>query len=468
MELTARSGTADPRTDATLLQLVRAGDDAAFGELFARHAAAVRGYALRCCADVADAEDLAAEAFCRVFQAVRRGAGPDGDPRAYLFTVVRRLAAERSLRGRDVPVPDDELRQRVDDRSQPAPVSRVDLQLIARAFRTLPRRWRAVLWRIEVEGEPPAAAAADFGLSANATAALARRARQGLRAAYLQAHLGPTVGGTGCRPVVPKLGAYTAGQVSDAEADRIRSHLAGCPDCATRHAELADVCAGLRRRAGVPAAPLGVGLGHHLGLAKVAARVLVGARLKMAVAAVSVVAVGGLGLAAGPLVARLNPSPTVNGGVAVGPLGTLPSPSRTIGRERIAGAIHVTQRHHARSQQTGPGRQVSAAAGQPATGQGRDRRPAGRHHRDHRADRDADAHRNLCRPGRAPVGHGRGHATRPDHGPAGPEDRPAVRNPAYGQGDARRPVHNEVRPHRFGVTGALSVNRFHPVRPATA
>lgn len=347
MELAARSGTPDPRTDTTLLQLVRAGDDAAFGELFARHAAAVRGYALRCCADVADAEDMAAEAFFRVFQAVRRGAGPDGNPRAYLFTVVRRLAAERSMRCRDVPVSDDELRHQVDDRSEPAPASRVDLQLIAHAFRTLPRRWKAVLWRIEVEGEPPATAAPHFGLSANATAALARRARQGLRAAYLQAHLGSTGGDTGCRAVVAKLGAFTAGQVSGAEADRIRLHLAGCPECADRHAELVDVCAGLRRHAGALVPLAGTGTGHHLLLAKATlgrwvGGVVAGVRLKVAVAAVSVVAVGGTGLAVGPLVARLDPSPTVDRGVAVGPapLGTRPSTTRNVRPERMAGAFH--------------------------------------------------------------------------------------------------------------------------------
>ncbi|HVV20604.1 MAG TPA: sigma-70 family RNA polymerase sigma factor, partial [Pseudonocardiaceae bacterium] len=169
--------------DVELLRLVRAGHDAAFGELFTRHAAAVRGFAMRCCTDVADAEDMAAEAFFRVLQAVRRGAGPDGNVRAYLLTVVRRLAAEWSVRRRDVPVADDELSRQV-DAGYTAPASRADLQLIARAFTSLPQRWRTVLWRVEVEGERPAVVARHFGLSANATAALARRARQGLQAAY--------------------------------------------------------------------------------------------------------------------------------------------------------------------------------------------------------------------------------------------------------------------------------------------
>ncbi|HEX5119095.1 MAG TPA: sigma-70 family RNA polymerase sigma factor [Pseudonocardiaceae bacterium] len=338
-------------TDAELLRLVRAGHEAAFGELFVRHASAVRGYALRCCADVAEAEDLAAEAFFRVFQAVRRGSGPADNMRAYLLTVVRRLAAEWTRR--DVPISDDELGRQVDASGATTPTSGADLQLIARAFTSLPRRWRAVLWRVEVEGERPAVVARHFGLSANATAALARRARRGLRAAYLQAHLSPTGGANGCRTVVAKLGGFTAGQVSGVEADRIEQHLAGCASCRALHAELVDVCAGLRRYAG-SLAP-GAALGHAaLGKAGLIGHIAVtSARLKLAVAAVSAVAVGGFGIAAGPVLHRLDPSP--NHGMAVGPalLSTAPvtdtRASRATGlmQGRIAAAFHPATRHHA-------------------------------------------------------------------------------------------------------------------------
>lgn len=304
-------------SDIELLRLVRAGHDAAFAELFSRHASSVRGFAMRCTSDVADAEDMAAEAFFRVLQAVRRGSGPDDNVRAYLLTVVRRLAAEWSVRRRDVPVADEELSRQV-DAGYAAPVSRADLQLIVRAFSSLPQRWRTVLWQVEVEGERPAVVARHFGLSPNATAALARRARQGLQAAYLQAHLAPAGGsgsggsGSVCRSVVDKLGAFTAGQVTSTEARRIAAHLDDCVSCQALQAELADVCAGLRRYAGSLTPPvLGVGLGAHhvlgghpLLLGKLAAA---GARFKLALAAVSMAAVGGFGVAAGPLMAHIDP-----------------------------------------------------------------------------------------------------------------------------------------------------------------
>jgi RNA polymerase sigma factor (sigma-70 family) len=345
-------------SDAELLRLVRDGHDAAFGELFVRHANAVRGYALRCCADVVDAEDLAAEAFFRVFQAVRRGSGPADNMRAYLLTVVRRLAAEWNRR--DVPLADDELGRQVDASEMATPTSGADLQLIARAFTSLPHRWRAVLWRVEVEGERPAVVARHFGLSANATAALARRARRGLRAAYLQAHLSPTGGANGCRAVVAKLGGFTAGQVTGVEADRIEQHLADCPSCQSLHAELVDVCAGLRRYAGsLPTTALAghaavgkAGLVGHLAAAS--------ARLKLAVAAVSAVAVGGFGVAAGPLLRHIDPSPPTDRGIAVGPLLRTPTggasdPSHPAGptHGRIVGAFDRMARQHGSYPPTG-------------------------------------------------------------------------------------------------------------------
>jgi RNA polymerase sigma factor (sigma-70 family) len=372
--------------DRTLLRLVRAGDDRAFGALFARHASAVRGYALRCCADVADAEDMAAEAFFRVLQAVRRGSGPADNVRAYLFTVVRRLAAEWSVRRRDVPVAAEELGRQV-EAARPAPPPGVDLQLIAAAFTTLPRRWRAVLWRVEVEGERPAVAASQFGLSANATAALARRARQGLRAAYLQAHLAPAGCAGECRTVVAKLGSFTADQVTGAEAARIRGHLAACPSCRALHAELRDVCAGLRRHASALAPLAGGALaGRHLLLGRLLGRfghvLAVGARAKFAVAALSVVAVGGAGFAAGPLIARLDAAPTVNRGFAVGPVRlstsgsatgpARPDPARRGGPGRIAAEFDPTRiRHHVLAPRTAlhvaGGMAPAAGAGTPAT-----------------------------------------------------------------------------------------------------
>ncbi|MEU7787159.1 MULTISPECIES: sigma-70 family RNA polymerase sigma factor [unclassified Amycolatopsis] len=292
--------------EQALLQRLRNGEDAAFGELFELHAAAVRRLAQSLAADRSEAEDITAETFFRVLQALRRGAGPRDYVRAYLLTVARRVSWEWHGARRDVPVSDDELTFRAgagaDTHARTA-----EHTLITTAFTSLPERWRTVLWQTEVEGEQPAMVAPHFGLSANATAALARRARQGLRAAYLQAHLSVNRGPDSCRSVVEKLGGFTAGSVTGAEAERIKAHLHGCASCRATQDELRDVCSSLRAHAGVlvllvPAAASVGGSGVLAGLGTTIKGVLVGSKVKIGLALASTAAVGAVGVAAGPVV----------------------------------------------------------------------------------------------------------------------------------------------------------------------
>lgn len=242
--------TVSATDEAMLLDRLRRGEDDAFGELFELHVTSVRRLARGIARDGTEAEDITAETFFRVLQAVRRGNGPKDNVRAYLLTVARRVTWEWHGARRDVPVSDDELTTRAgagaDTQSSTAEAS-----LITRAFSSLPERWRTVLWQTEVEGVQPANAAPEFGLSPNATAALARRARIGLRAAYLQAHLATGRSNNGCRTVVEKLGGYTAGSITGAEARKVKAHLAACSSCRGTHDELRDVCSSLRSHAGV-------------------------------------------------------------------------------------------------------------------------------------------------------------------------------------------------------------------------
>jgi RNA polymerase sigma factor (sigma-70 family) len=294
-----RAETGDAE-DRALLERLRAGEDAAFGELFSRHSTAVFRLALGLVNDRAEAEDLTAEAFFRVLQAIRRGSGPVDNVRGYLLIVARRVAWEWSLRRKDVPVSDEELTHRAP--SDPDTTGQfTERNLIRRAFTSLPERWRNVLWKMEVEGERPAAVANNFGLSPNATAALARRARQGLRAAYLQAHLAADRSATGCRSVLEKLGAYTAGSTSGIERRRIRAHLSGCASCTAMYAELREVCSGLRAHAGVSLAPAVVaGAAAAGGFGATLKGLLASTKVQIGLAASSAATVGLFGLVVGP------------------------------------------------------------------------------------------------------------------------------------------------------------------------
>jgi hypothetical protein len=132
-----------------------------------------------------------------------------------------------------------------------------EVALVSGAFRALPERWRSVLWLTEVEGMPARQAAAVLGMSPNAVAQLAMRARAGLRRNYLQAHVGNGVSKE-CKYTVDRLGAYVAGALPRREITKVERHLDGCELCAARLADLEDVGSTLRRFAIIPI-PLGLG-----------------------------------------------------------------------------------------------------------------------------------------------------------------------------------------------------------------
>ncbi len=97
-----------------------------------------------------------------------------------------------------------------------------------------------MLWHTEVEGEKPAAIAPLLGLTANGVSALAYRAREGLRQAYLQQHLA-AVAGDRCRWTTERLGAYVRGGLTKRENRNVREHLDDCAKCTAVYLELVEV-----------------------------------------------------------------------------------------------------------------------------------------------------------------------------------------------------------------------------------
>ena len=224
-------------SDAELLDQARSGDEAAFPELYVRHQAA----ALRLASTYrrqGDPEDLVNGAFERVLGAIRRGAGPTESFRAYLFVTLRRLAAERDDRPADQAL--DEVPEPVSEEAGSAELGQADREIIAQAFESLPERWQAVLWHTAVEGRQPEELAGVLGVSANAAAAMAYRAREKLRQSYLQAHL-LAAPAPAHEPSRSRLGAYVRDGLSKRDHDAVADHLRGCESCTALVAELEDV-----------------------------------------------------------------------------------------------------------------------------------------------------------------------------------------------------------------------------------
>jgi RNA polymerase sigma factor (sigma-70 family) len=249
-----------PPSDVELIDRLRAGDDTAYEELFRRHADAVRRYARTCCRDADTADDLTAEVFARVLQAVRGGSGPEYAVRAYLLTSVRRVAAgwTRSARreqlvddfavfaaqsARPAPAADDDtLELGADVRA----LHEAEQSMAVRAFRSLPERWQAVLWHTEIEDESPSQVATLFGLDANGTRVLASRAREGLKQAYLQAHVSDALAGDEeCARYADQLGTYARGRLRTRAERGLRKHLAECAKCRLAASQIQEVAGGI-------------------------------------------------------------------------------------------------------------------------------------------------------------------------------------------------------------------------------
>ncbi len=354
------TNTPDPER-SRVEQGVGQGFDQGFEQVYRQHALAVVRSARQLSRDAHTAEDLAGEAFERTLRAMRAGGGPETSTRAYLLTVVRRLGYRwNALAGRERLFADlatvgfgEPGMAGLPPAASPEEVAlhRAEQLLVAKAFLTLPERWQQVLWHTVVLGEPIVGVAAQLGLSPNATAVLAHRAREGLRRAYLRAHVRHAPeGGVDCRRYAGQLASFTRAARGDFRP--LRRHLRGCARCRAIHRDLADVNAKLRSV--VPVALVGwlaaarlTGVGQAG--AEAAAPVAVGA------------AAGGAGIGMLPKVFVLTASCALATGLANGPL-----PAPEAGRPPLPPDTAVEERSN-----HGPASDVS---GNPA---GPDDRPGG-------------------------------------------------------------------------------------------
>ncbi len=231
--------------DSELVARARQGDRRAFGTLYLRHHDAAWRVACTAAGSSADAEDAVAEGFAKVFAALPRMVDRELAFRPYLLACVRNAAVDRHRRERKVDLRDDVPEVSITT-GEPDEIVLDDLErnLVGEALRSLPERWRTVLWLTEVEGMTPAEVSSVIGIKPNAVAALSYRAREGLREAYLQAHVKAEAKAE-CRYTVDRLGPYVRGELAERERVRVQAHLDRCAICRQRRDELADVNASL-------------------------------------------------------------------------------------------------------------------------------------------------------------------------------------------------------------------------------
>uniref|UniRef100_A0AAU3GRG8 Sigma-70 family RNA polymerase sigma factor n=1 Tax=Streptomyces sp. NBC_01401 TaxID=2903854 RepID=A0AAU3GRG8_9ACTN len=256
----AAEGPPEALPDALLTAAIRDdGDAGATAELYRRHAPAVLMYARNCCRDPHTAEDLTSEAFARTVRAVRDGKGPAEAWRPYLLTVVRHTAADWADQDRRVDLTPGFgawLDAAAGRRAGAGPANAAsgaeehvlraeDGGMVAAAFRSLPERWRAVLWHCVVEEEPTAWVGDVLGLTPSGVASLTSRAREGLREAYLAAHATQGAADEECRRCGDLLAAAVR-RSRPSNDPRLDRHLERCGRCRRAARELTDLNQRLR------------------------------------------------------------------------------------------------------------------------------------------------------------------------------------------------------------------------------
>ncbi len=226
-------------SDESLVERTRSGDQRAFAELWRRHYRSGARVARQFTSSI-DADDLVSEAYTRIYQRVLAGGGPTGAFRPYLYTTIRNLASTWGAKSKDVQVDDIADFEDPDTIDDPAALA-LDRTLTARAFRSLPDRWQSVLWYTEVEGMDPHEVAPILGMTANGVAALSYRAREGLRKAWLQAHINDASASGECQWAISRIGEHARSGLSTRDLDRMTFHLATCPKCSIINEEVDEV-----------------------------------------------------------------------------------------------------------------------------------------------------------------------------------------------------------------------------------
>lgn len=167
--------------DAQLLERVSAGDSVAFRVLTGRHLSRMVGIARRMLADDAEAEDVAQEAFLRLWRVAQTLEVGDAGVRPWLTRVVSNLCIDRT-RSRARLTVTDEVPEVADEARQLRSIEDRELgRRVDEALQRLPDRQRLALTLFHYEDMSQIEVGAAMGISDEAVESLLARARRQLK-----------------------------------------------------------------------------------------------------------------------------------------------------------------------------------------------------------------------------------------------------------------------------------------------
>ena len=180
----ATGGDHGPPVEAaseTLAAQAAAGDRRACRALVDRHLAALVRYANRMLGDAAEAEDVAQEAFLRLWRSLAERPEVSASIGAWLFRVAHNLCIDQLRRRRSIPL--DDIVEPPDATPDAAEqmLAAERQRAVAAALGALPERQRAAILLCHYEGFSNAEAAGVLGVGVEAVESLLARGRRGLR-----------------------------------------------------------------------------------------------------------------------------------------------------------------------------------------------------------------------------------------------------------------------------------------------
>jgi RNA polymerase sigma-70 factor (ECF subfamily) len=181
----SRLPVAEPRSDEGLMAAIATGDQLAFARLVERHLARTVGLATRLMGSRADGEEIAQEAFARVWSHAARwrplGGGGNARFTTWLYRIVVNLAIDRKRR--PVHAAMDDVDEPVDEADDGfARIHRRQISdAVTVAMMQLPERQRVALALCFFEGMSNIEAGKIMSLSVGAVESLLVRARRSLR-----------------------------------------------------------------------------------------------------------------------------------------------------------------------------------------------------------------------------------------------------------------------------------------------
>lgn len=170
------------RDDTVLMERIALGDKSAYAEFLTRHLNVVVDFARRYLRRRVDAEDVAQEAFMRVWRKAPDWRAQQASPRAWLYRITYHLCIDELRRRQpDTPVQDTE--NAVDPGATPeeSALRQARMGQLEGALRSLPQRQLTAITLCAYHGLSNKEAAATLDITVEAMESLLSRGRRRLR-----------------------------------------------------------------------------------------------------------------------------------------------------------------------------------------------------------------------------------------------------------------------------------------------